>query len=327
MNKVSIIIPVYNAENYLYNTINSVINQTYIDIEIILIDDNSKDNSWLICKKFAKKDSRIKILKNRKNKGVSYSRNKGLNIATGKYIVFVDSDDTVDKNYIFELVNANKEDFYDIIVANFKNVFIENNKQNKSIVKYNEISTNSLSGKFFDDYYYIKSVLTPPWGKLFKRKIIEENNIKFPIEISSGEDYIFNMQYYMFVKQYKYIDMYLYNYFHRDIKSLSKQFTVNNFKNQIKIVKKEKEFFKLCNIKNSKKMLGDCLVWRCMEYMVLKESSSYSESKQRLNLLKIVTNNPKEGTRIKDKIILNLINMNIYFPIYIYCLLKKYIGK
>lgn len=324
MNKVSIIVPVYNVENYLYDTIESILSQTYTDIEIILIDDNSKDNSLKICKEYEKKDSRIKVVKNKKNEGVSYTRNRGIDIATGKYIVFIDSDDTVDKNYVFELINANKENLYDLVAVNFKNIFMENNKKNNNLIKYNMINTNLLNGKFFDDYYYIKSVLTAPWGKLFKRKIIERNNIRFPIGINSAEDYIFNMQYYRFIKQYKFINLYLYNYFHRKNESLSKQITIKNFENHLKIIEKEMKFFKLYNIKNGEKMLGDCLVMRCLEYMVLNESLSYNECKKRLELLKLVTNSPKKATKIKYKIILTLINKKMYFPIYVYCLFKLY---
>lgn len=323
MDKISIIIPIYNAEFYLYNTLDSTVNQTYDNIEIILIDDNSKDNSLEICKAFSEKDDRIRIIKNDKNKGVSYSRNRGIDIATGKYIVFIDSDDTVDKNYIFELINANKEDLYDIVIVNFKNIFIENNKENKDIIKYNVVNTNLLNGRFFDDYYYIKSVLTGPCGILFKKKIIEDNNIRFPVEINSAEDYVFNMQYYKFVKKYKFVNLYLYNYYHRKNESLSKQITIKNFENHLKIIEKEMKFFKLYNIKNGEKMLGDCLVMRCLEYMVLKKSFSYKECRERLNLLKLVTNNPRKCTGIKNKFILKLINNNIYIPIYIYCLLKN----
>lgn len=204
-----------------------------------MINDGSTDNSLEICFKYKKIDKRI-ILINNKNYGVSYSRNEGLNIATGKYVVFVDSDDTIDENYIFELVNANKEDFYNIVIINFNDVFIENNKK---IVKSNKIDINSLSGKFFDDYYYIRSILYSPWGKLFERSIIKKNNIRFPVEINLGEDYVFNMQYYKFVKQYKYVNKYMYNYFHRKKRSLSKEYTINNFEKQIEIIKKEKSFW------------------------------------------------------------------------------------
>ena len=324
MRKVSVIVPIYNAEPYLYNTITSIVNQTYFNIEIILIDDNSKDASLNICKMFAKKDNRIKIIKNKKNKGVSYSRNKGIDIATGKYIIFVDSDDTIEKNYIFELVNANKKDFYDIVIVNFKNVFVKNSKKNNNVIKPNVIDTSLLNGKFFDDYYYIKSVLTTPWGKLFKREIIQENNIRFPVDVDSAEDYAFDMQYYCLVKQYKFLDLCLYNYFYRKNKSLSQKNTIGNFKNHLKIIKEEYDFFYKYNIKNKEIMLGDCLVMRCLGYMVLRESLSYSDCRERLNLLKLVTKNPRKCTKIKDKIILKLINKNIYLPVYLYCFLRVY---
>lgn len=320
MEKISIIVPIYNVEKYLDDCLKSIIEQTYKNLEIILINDGSTDNSLKICYKYKKIDKRIILIDN-KNHGVSYSRNKGIDVATGKYIVFIDSDDTIDKNYISELANVNKEDFYDIVMVNFKDVFIENDKKR---VEYNNIDVNSLSGKFFNDYYYIKSIVRSPWGKLFKRDIIEKNNIKFPVEISLGEDYVFNMQYYRFVKQYRYVNKYLYNYFHRNRKCLSKGYTIDSFDKQIEIIKKQKEFFKLYNIRNGEIILGDDFLWLYFEYTVLKDSLNYTESKQRLKLLKIETNNPKKTTETKrkDKIILRLINKDIYFPIYLYCLLR-----
>lgn len=320
MEKISIIIPIYNVEKYLDYCLKSIIEQTYKNLEIILINDGSTDNSLEICYKYKKIDKRIILIDN-KNHGVSYSRNKGIDVATGKYIVFVDSDDTIDKNYIFELVNANKDNFYDIVMVNFKDVFIKNDEKK---VEYNNINVNLLSGRFFDDYYYIKSIVRSPWGKLFKRDIIEKNNIKFPVEISLGEDYVFNMQYYRFVKHYRYVNKHLYNYFHRNRKCLSKGYTIDSFDKQIEIIKKQKEFFKLYNIRNDEIILGDDFLWLYFEYTVLKGSLNYTESKQRLKLLKIETNNPKKTTETKrkDKIILRLINKDIYFPIYIYCLLK-----
>lgn len=320
MEKISIIVPIYNVEKYLDDCLKSIIEQTYKNLEIILINDGSTDNSLEICYKYKKIDKRIILIDN-KNHGVSYSRNKGIDVATGKYMVFVDSDDTIDKNYIFELVNANKDNFYDIVMVNFKDVFIKNDEKK---VEYNNINANLLSGRFFDDYYYIKSIVRSPWGKLFKRDIIEKNNIKFPVEISLGEDYVFNMQYYRFVKHYRYVNKHLYNYFHRNRKCLSKGYTIDSFDKQIEIIKKQKAFFKLYNIRNGETILGDDFLWLYFEYTVLKDSLNYTESKQRLKLLKIETNNPKKTTETKrkDKIILRLINKDIYFPVYLYCLLR-----
>ena len=99
---ISIIVPVYNVEKYLKKCIDSILNQTYSNIEILLIDDGSTDNSGIICDNFKKRDSRIKVV-HKKNSGVSSTRNYGLDLATGKYISFVDSDDFVECDFIENL--------------------------------------------------------------------------------------------------------------------------------------------------------------------------------------------------------------------------------
>lgn len=101
---VSIIVPIYNSEKFLYSLLNNLIQQTYKNIEIILVDDGSTDNSLKICNEFKKNDNRIKIL-SKENEGVSVTRNKGIDVATGEYITFLDSDDTLNSKYIEELVN------------------------------------------------------------------------------------------------------------------------------------------------------------------------------------------------------------------------------
>ena len=97
MKKLTIIIPTYNSQQYIEKCIVSIINQTYTNLEIIIIDDNSKDRTYDICKKIQKKDTRIKLMKNSENKGVSTTRNKGISISTGEYITFVDADDYIEK--------------------------------------------------------------------------------------------------------------------------------------------------------------------------------------------------------------------------------------
>ena len=103
MEKVSVIIPIYNAEKFLSLCLESIINQTYKNLEIVLVNDGSLDNSIEICRQYAERDNRIKIIDD-KNRGVSYARNKGIEKATGQYILFIDSDDIVKKNYIDILV-------------------------------------------------------------------------------------------------------------------------------------------------------------------------------------------------------------------------------
>lgn len=120
--KVTVIVPVYNVENYLYDCITSILGQTYQNLEIILINDGSTDNSPEIINSFAKTDKRIKII-HQKNSGLSNARNTGLNNATGKYITFVDSDDYIDQRMIEHMTNAINDTQASIVCCSFKEVY------------------------------------------------------------------------------------------------------------------------------------------------------------------------------------------------------------
>ena len=113
---ISVIVPVYNSEKYLKECINSILHQTYENIEIIIINDGSTDNSLLISQELQKEDKRIKII-NQKNSGVSYSRNKGIQEATGEYIMFVDSDDFIVQNYIELMYKEITKNNYDACIS------------------------------------------------------------------------------------------------------------------------------------------------------------------------------------------------------------------
>ena len=132
MKKISIIVPIYNSETYLRRCLISLINQKYNNLEIILVNDGSTDNSLSICKEYEKKDSRIKLI-NQLNKGVAHTRNIGLDVATGDYITFVDSDDFIDKNMYSELIE--NIDSCDIAVCRY--VILKNDSRIYTNYKYN----------------------------------------------------------------------------------------------------------------------------------------------------------------------------------------------
>ena len=117
--KVSIVVPIYNVESYLERCIQTLLNQTLKDIEIILIDDGSPDHCPQICNEYAQKDSRIKVI-HKKNAGLGYARNSGLEIARGKYLAFVDSDDYVEANMYEILYNKIKDSNSDVVFCNYK---------------------------------------------------------------------------------------------------------------------------------------------------------------------------------------------------------------
>jgi len=180
---ISIIVPIYKVENYLERCLNSILKQTYINLEIILIDDGSTDSSGSICDNYSKKDKRIVTIHN-ENQGVSASRNNGLNIANGKYITFIDSDDFVSENYIEELYKM-------ITLNNADMAIIGNDEQyNDGIIKMNKklkvtINAEKTIKKILEEKY-ISSVC---WGKMYKKTLLDD--IKFDTNINIGEDFKF----------------------------------------------------------------------------------------------------------------------------------------
>ena len=200
---ISIIVPVYNVEKYLNKCIDSIINQTYRNLEIILVDDGSPDNCGKICDEYAKKDKRIKVI-HKKNGGVSSARNKGIENASGYWISFVDADDWIEKDYIKILVN-NKEDA-DIVLCGY-------NRVNKN--KIEKVNGNGEKLIYNSKEYLIKT-LNPQTGigfinmKLIKKKCIER--IRFDENLKVGEDAFFNIQISPNIKKAVFIKKAVYNY-------------------------------------------------------------------------------------------------------------------
>ena len=204
-NLVSIIVPIYNSEVTIERCIKSIINQTYYNIEIILIDDGSTDNTSLICKKYQAIDERIVYIK-KENTGVSNTRNYGLNISKGKYIQFVDSDDYIDKNCTEKMVNSIEKNNADIVICG-----INIAKRKKKIL--NSINANNINS-LKNEIYIFKDLINTGllfyiWNKLYlKNKII--NN--FDETMTLGEDVIFNLNYLKLVNKVNIIDEGIYNY-------------------------------------------------------------------------------------------------------------------
>lgn len=169
--KISVIVPVYNVEKYLKKCLNSLINQTLTDIEIICVNDGSIDSSLKILEEFAQADSRIKIL-TQQNSGQSVARNYGISNATGEYLGFVDSDDWVDLDYFEKLYNAAKDNNCDIACAGFKRcgkVLSSVRRAYKEKKVYKDINDKVVADNIPDDNYL--------WNKIFKR---EKWNFKLP---------------------------------------------------------------------------------------------------------------------------------------------------
>lgn len=196
MNKlISIIMPVYNAEKYLNRSIESIMNQTYNNMEIILVNDGSTDNSLEICTNYQKKDNRIKLI-NQENKGVSIARNRGIDEATGDYIMFIDSDDYIEKNMIKDMEAKITEDDIDLVISGIKMNYIRNGQvvgEEKYQLKDKMYSIEEMLNDILIDIDLI--CICGPCCKLYKREILKKNNIKFTNEFTMGEDTWYNLDY------------------------------------------------------------------------------------------------------------------------------------
>ena len=190
---ISIIIPIYNAEKYIAKCIDSVLSQSYNDFELILVDDGSTDSSLEICKQYALKDTRIKLLK-KQNGGVSSARNYGIKNSKGEWITFIDSDDYIGKDFLEKLIPTT-DLIYDFSLANG----FTRNKEIKQFFPNTPITNISLE-KMIESICGEKGLCLAPWGKLFKREIIITHNIQFIEGLSFCEDLIFNFQYFKYIK-------------------------------------------------------------------------------------------------------------------------------
>ena len=174
MPKLSVIVPVYNVEKYLKECINSIINQTLKDIEIICVNDGSTDNSLKILEELSQLDNRIKII-NKENGGLASARNAGMKVASGEYYTFIDSDDFIDTNAYETVINKKSE--ADIICFGIQVFGNENSTQKKYDDTYYKIKYNGLQ-KLTDDIIFNTDVSA--CNKVFKSDIINKNNITFP---------------------------------------------------------------------------------------------------------------------------------------------------
>ena len=211
---ISVIIPVHNDEKYVHVSINSVLKQSYRDFEIICIDDASTDSTLEILEYFSNKDSRVKILKNENAKGPGYTRNRGLNIAKGKYISFLDGDDWLSPNAFETLVGRADNSNLDVLM--FKNIVYYEKYQNFGMERYYNMDfMNIWDSKIFNHWDLDKSKLfsipNAPWNKFYLKSFLDENNIRFPNENLIHEDNPFFYKVFTSAERISIINKYFHN--------------------------------------------------------------------------------------------------------------------
>lgn len=207
---MSVVVPIYNAENYLERTLDCILRQSYSFFELLLVDDGSTDRSGLICDFYALKDGRIKVF-HRQNSGASASRNYGLNQALCPYICFIDADDYQDELFFETYIDALKEDDYDIVFQNFLQHNADGSTFKQELENIVAFSEDDLS----EVLYRLdkKKCFGWTWNKIFRMSIIKENNLLFREDFSLREDELFSIQYFKHVNKVKIINAAYYHYF------------------------------------------------------------------------------------------------------------------
>lgn len=184
---VSIIVPIYNVEKYIKRCVESLLNQVYQNIEVILVDDGSPDSSAKIIDELANKDKRIRVI-HKENEGVSSARNAGIDIANGEYIMFVDGDDWVDNTYISYFVGM-VEKFGCDIGMNKSNYSVENNANYVCVKNEYEVTAEKAI-----EWIYLGDLFVAVWNKIYKASLLKNNEIRFNKEIWYGEGMLFNIE-------------------------------------------------------------------------------------------------------------------------------------
>lgn len=309
--KISIIIPVYNVEKYIERCIDSVLNQTLKDIEIILVDDGSPDNSGIICDNYAKKDNRIKVI-HKKNAGLGYARNSGIEIAKGEFVGFVDSDDYVETTMFEKLYNKAFQENADTCLCNIKN--ISGTYRDEEVIK--EILPRLIGGN--------DCIGMSVWKGIYSKKLIDNNSIRFVSEREFiSEDIMFDLNYYRYSKCVSIINEKLY-YYTVNTSSLSRKYKEDRFDMCSKLYDEEKKILKEMNIYDSTiQRLNNTYLWNinsCIIQEIVHEKDN-GKNKCDNNIKKILKNIDfindieTQKMRMSDKILVYILKMKSLFLI------------
>ena len=311
MDLISVIVPIYNVERYLEKCINSITKQTYKNLEIILVNDGSTDNSLNICQKIEKSDKRIKII-NKKNEGVSIARNEGWKIANGKYVTFIDSDDYIQNDmiqYLYEIILKG----VDIAICDY---IILDEKNNRKIRNYN--CTNKISileqKEALIRLLKDKEIHNYAWAKLYKMELFK--NIKYPVG-RKMED--LGIMYKLFLEAVKigYGTEKKYFYIQREesiMHTISEEFYKDLYElsfERFKTIKKRYPFLLENDINMILRILGIYRKCNIFDYKYIRDSKMEEIYEKILKgkTLKIFF---KVDAKYKIKMILFRINRNIY---------------
>ncbi|WP_216829038.1 glycosyltransferase family 2 protein [Alkalihalobacterium elongatum] len=293
--KITVIIPVYNAEKYLSQCIQSLLNQSLQDCEFIFINDGSTDNSQKLIEEFKATDQRIKLI-NQENLGVSIARNIGLELATGEYVGFVDADDYIESDMYEQLYKATKNGECDVIITDFESEI----DGQKVITTYPFPVNQTLNRTFIEGEllpHFVKSEnLNSACNKIYSNKRIIENKIRFPEKLALGEDGMFNMLFFNVARNMKYINYTGYHY--REVKGSATRNLVryDYFSRALEVYTKDLPSFLIATIGREKvqQLKAIKFIHSVLSYIYIYFTANDNlRFKERFNYVKVMIHHPK----------------------------------
>lgn len=243
---ISIIIPVYKVEKYLDKCVESVVNQTYKNLEIILVDDGSPDGCPAMCDEWAKKDKRIKVI-HKENGGVSLARNAGIDIASGDYLAFIDSDDYIDVTMYEKLIKSAGENNSDITFCRYVETDGDGNLKRVNEINLPKCNSSNIASFFTNknawiegEVCYTDAIFGNTWRLLYKKSFVGESRFQ---SLTFAEDFLFNLNLFKKKPKISIVDEYLYYYYQRE-GSVVHTFNERKYNSKLEVIKQAVELLK-----------------------------------------------------------------------------------
>ena len=332
---ISVIVPVYNREKYLVSCLDNILNQSFVDFEVICVNDGSFDNSLEILEEYAKKDSRIKII-NQQNCGAGCARNSGLKYSKGKFIYFMDSDDYLSENTLEMLYHnaiSNNSDIVFFKIARFNSSCIDFSNPGFPFDKlFENVDFNNFSFTYSEIKPYVLNASFAPWTKLYKKDFLENyDDFEFPLNLSAYEDVIFHVKAILRASRISFVPEYLYYYRVSDHESVQSE---SNVKDILPVCNSVEKFLKDSKMFEEFKMEFIYFkITQLSQYIIFSESKEYYElvksEFKKLNLVghhlpkyfKKLYFNVINSTSFEDYIKLNGVNstnikVSVIIPVY-----------
>lgn len=311
---VSVIVPAFNREKTIRRCIDSILTQTHRDLELILVDDGSKDETGAICDRYAEKDSRVKVF-HHINHGVSYSRNYGLDHATGEYVIFVDSDDYINATYIEQLLRKAKEEKLALVVGSL--LMKTKGKEEKF-----DMNMFSVNGSIYNDYYTLQKISGGVWNKLYCMRMINDNHIRFYEDMTYSEDRVFNIEYYSHLTHYGIASGAVYTCDYvpdQGVIHLSFAKTEKAFASELAKIRKEKVFAEDRKIQHKDRLMSDAIASALGTFCRLRgEGQNYPAFQRRVKEIRNVAGAMRCADTWKRRLVQICYNSGFLYPIYVY---------